>query len=230
MYDTPIPNPDRPTSRRRAAINRANAQHSTGPRTPEGKARSSKNALCHGLSSRTALLPAEDPAAYQRHCRQFFDEYRPATATETHLTQELADTSWRMNRIPALEADALNRAAHPASEEERIAFDIVDAHRVLALLGTHSQRLSRQFLKTLDKLRDIQAERLHQRKRDLRDAAAISEHHKHKGIPYDPAQDGFVFSKDEVEAHAQHLVRLNESRSIGHVRFEMFPTSRAAAA
>jgi hypothetical protein len=133
MYDTPIPDPDRPTSRRRATINRANALHSTGPRTPEGKARSSKNALCHGLSSRTALLPAEDPAAYQRHSRQFFDEYRPATATETHLTRELADVSWRMNRIPALEADALHRAAHPASEEERIAFDIVDAHRLLTL-------------------------------------------------------------------------------------------------
>ncbi len=38
----------------RAAINRANSQHSTGPRTLEGKARSSQNALRHGLSSRTA--------------------------------------------------------------------------------------------------------------------------------------------------------------------------------
>src|SRR5579864_3161863 len=42
----------------RAAINRANAQHSTGPRTPEGKAPSSQNALGHGLTSRIALLPS----------------------------------------------------------------------------------------------------------------------------------------------------------------------------
>jgi len=144
----------------RAAINRANAQHSTGPRSPEGKARSSRNALCHGLSSRSALLSSEDRAAYESHCRQFFDEYQPATPTEAQLTQELADTTWRLNRIPALEADLLHRAAHPASEEAAIAFDIVDAHRTLAMLGLHGSRLSRQFQKALQQLREIQADRL----------------------------------------------------------------------
>ena len=58
-------------------------------------------------------LATEDPAAYQRHCRQFFDEYQPATYTETQLTQELADTAWRLNRIPMLEAELLDRAANP---------------------------------------------------------------------------------------------------------------------
>ena len=90
--------------------NRANAQHSTGPRSAAGKQRSALNALTHGLTARTAVLPAEDPAAYQQHHRQFHDEYRPATPTETQLVHELADTSWRMNRIPLLEADVLSRA------------------------------------------------------------------------------------------------------------------------
>ena len=57
----------------RAAVNRANPQHSTGPQTLECKARSSQNALRHHLSSRTALLESEGHAAYQQHCRQFFD-------------------------------------------------------------------------------------------------------------------------------------------------------------
>ena len=71
----------------RVATNRANSQHSTGPRTEAGKKRSSQNAL------RTPVLASEDQAAYESHCRNFENEYQPATATETQLVQELADTS-----------------------------------------------------------------------------------------------------------------------------------------
>lgn len=207
----------------RAAINRANALHSTGPRTPEGKARASRNALCHGLSSRTAVLPSEDRDAYQRHCRAFFDEHRPATPTETQLTQELADTAWRLNRIPALEADLLRRAEHSAgpdsTEQERIAFDIVDLHRTLATLGLHGQRLSRQFQKILQQLLDLQTVRMDNRERDLKRAAALSEVSKRKGLPYDPASDGFVFSREEVEKHAESLVRHDQARNVEYFHF-----------
>jgi len=41
----------------RAEINRANAQHSIGPKTPEGKQRSSLNALRHGLTGQIIVLP-----------------------------------------------------------------------------------------------------------------------------------------------------------------------------
>jgi hypothetical protein len=69
----------------------------------------------------------------------------------------------------------------------------------------HSQRLSP---------REIQSERRRDEERQLKQAAALLELHKHKGIPYDPAQlfpeDGFVFSKDQVEAFAQRSILLNE--------------------
>ena len=202
----------------RAAINRANSEHSTGPRTAEGKARSSQNALRHGLLSRTPVLRSEDQAAYEQHCRQFFDEHRPATPTETQLTQELADTSWRLNRVSALEAELLNRAAHPANEEAAIAFDIVDAHRAISILSLHSARLSRQFQRALQQLREIQADRHEHREHDLRDAASISELHKHKGVPYDASQDGFVFLQPEIDAFAQRQVRINTSRAFDYSR------------
>src|ERR1700694_979777 len=125
------PSPGEPTMHavplHRAATNRANAQHSTGPRTEAGKQRSSLNALRHGLTAQTAVLPTEDPAAYQRHIQQFLDEYQPATPTETQLVHDLANTAWRLNRIPLLEADLLSRAANPPPEQAAIAFDIVDA-------------------------------------------------------------------------------------------------------
>ena len=212
----------------RAAINRANSEHSTGPRTATGKQRSSLNALRHGLTAQTAVLPTEDPIAYQQHCRQFVDEHQPATATETHLVQELADTSWRLKRIPLLETDILSRAQSPASSPEPPAFDIVDAHRLLASLGLHGARLSRQFQKTLDQLREIQIDRRERHRRDLKDAAAMLEHHKHKGIAWEPADDGFVFSKDQVERAAQRMTRQKEAGHVEHVRFGSFsnPTNR----
>ena len=211
---SPSPVPDR------AAINRANAQHSTGPRTESGKQRASRNAITHGLTAESAVLPSEDPAAYQRHIQQFLDEYRPITPTETHLVHELANTAWRQNRIPLLEAELLNRAKNPPTEQAAIDFDIVDAHRAIANLGMHGQRLNRQFRTTLDQLRAIQAERREREKQDLKDAASLFEIHKHKGVPFEPADYGFVFSKEQIERHARKLARLNQSRFISFHRFD----------
>jgi hypothetical protein len=211
----------------RSAINRANSRRSTGPRTPAGKQRSSINALRHGLTAASAVLPSEDRAGFDTHRRGFFDEYQPATPTESQLVQELADTAWRINRIPALEAALLDRAANPSTEQAAIDFDIVDAHRALATLGLHGQRLSRQFQRALEALREIQADRAERERRDLKDAAALLELHKHKGVPWEPSDHGFVFSKEDVERFSQRLMRLNESRHIEYVRFYLPPTAKS---
>ncbi len=52
-------------------------------------------------------------AAYQQHRLNFQNEYQPATPTETHLVQELADTSWRQNRIPLLESALFSQVPSP---------------------------------------------------------------------------------------------------------------------
>ena len=221
VYKAPAPD--------RAAINQANSQHSTGPRTEAGKQRSSLNALRHGLTAASPILPSEDRAAYEEHRRRFFEEYKPATPTESQLTQELADTSWRLNRIPFLEAEVLARAVPPADPEAEVTFDIVDAHRLLANLGIQSQRLSRQFHKSLEKLREIQDDRAERERRALKDAAALLELHKHKGIPWEPTDYGFVFSKSEIERCANRLRHLNEARHIEHVLFHMPPANPRAA-
>jgi hypothetical protein len=58
--------------------NRANAQSSTGPRTPEGKAKVALNSATHGLfSSRDLVLPDEQ-AEYDELRANLEPELRPA--------------------------------------------------------------------------------------------------------------------------------------------------------
>ena len=91
----------------RAQINRNNSQHSTGPITFEGKRRSCLNALRHGLTGQTVVMPAEDLEAYQQHIQRFVNEYHPQGATESQLVQSLADAAWRLNRVSVLETNLL---------------------------------------------------------------------------------------------------------------------------
>ena len=187
----------------RAAVNRANADHSTGPRTEVGKRRSSLNALRHGLTARSAVLPTEDAVAYETHCRAFHDEYQPATPTETQLVAELADTSWRLRRIALLEAGLFRQTRRWQPD------DVIDA---LAKLGLHGARLSRQFHQAVDKLRAIQAERQCAERGKLGDAAELVERDKKQTTPLNSSGDGFVFSRDQIQRQADFLTRRNEDR------------------
>ena len=65
--------------------NRANAQSSTGPSSPEGKLKSSHNAIKTGLTGRTILLPTDDAAAYENFVEILKRKYQPYDAYEKHL-------------------------------------------------------------------------------------------------------------------------------------------------
>ena len=97
--------PNRPAELSQAKLNanRANSQLSTGPRTVAGQAKSSRNALKTGLTGKTVLLSNDDAEHYRFHVTRFFQLFRPATERESELVQTLADTQWRLNRIPTLE-------------------------------------------------------------------------------------------------------------------------------
>jgi len=196
----------------RTEINRANAQHSTGPKTESGKKRSSLNALRHGLTGQIVVMPAEDLAAYQSHVKSFTDEYHPQGATEAHLVQALADTSWRLNRVAAQETNLLSLGlAHPtaidAPSQIQDAMSMVAAlesqSKALSNLSMHSQRLSRQFERTVTQLRDLQQTRRAQEKKALNDLLDVLEMHEAKGEPYNPSEDGFVFSDQQINESIQ---------------------------
>src|ERR1700761_4296828 len=86
--------------------NKRNAQSSTGPKTPEGKAKSSLNRLSHGFASNARLMPGEDPEEFKSLLLDLVNEFQPATATEQILVEELGTTRWLSLRALRLQGDA----------------------------------------------------------------------------------------------------------------------------
>jgi hypothetical protein len=66
------------SSERKAKANRRNALKSTDPKSPEGKARSSRNAVTHILCSRKVLLPNEDPQRMRAQLAALRRDLKPA--------------------------------------------------------------------------------------------------------------------------------------------------------
>jgi len=93
---------------RKLNANRSNAQNSTGPRTAAGLARSSMNALTHGLTSVRIVIPGlEDPGEYDRLLRALVDDWDPRTAMETFCVGRLGQQIWRLMRAARFEKDFL---------------------------------------------------------------------------------------------------------------------------
>jgi len=210
----------------RSARNRKNASHSTGPKTEAGKKRSSLNAYRHGLTGQTIILPAEDLVAYQAFTRTFFDDYKPVGTLEKQLVQSLADTSWRLNRVAALEHNLIGLGFDEHSDsittehpEAHAAFVIIEALRdetpALAVLGLHTARLSRHFEKTLKQLNDTQEKRRATEAHQLSEAAALLQMDQKQGLPYNPSEDGFVFSTTEIETFIRRQSRLKAASACG---------------
>ena len=194
------------------AANQANAQASTGPKSEEGKKRSSLNALKTGLTGRTVLMPGDDARAYQDHVCRFIDEFEPATAHEEELVQSLADTRWRLLRIPALEANLyalgqLEFAEKFSIEAGPVAAGLIQAHTFLAYqkqfnnLAIQEARLCRRFEKEMAELKRIQAERIDRQRCELEQAARLYSKAKQERAPFNPSEFGFDFSTEEIELY-----------------------------
>ena len=99
-----------PVSERKASANRANAQRSTGPRTPAGKARSSLNALRHGILAKAAfnlkIDGAECRAEFEAIVAGLAQEFQPRTMSDHLMVQQLAGCYWRLAKVWRYEQEA----------------------------------------------------------------------------------------------------------------------------
>jgi hypothetical protein len=100
------------TSERQKAANRANARHSTGPKTTEGKAAVRLNALRHGLLTRDVVLPEEDADAFEELFNQVRANFSPVGPIEEFLADRVVNAMWRLRRLERAETTLLHSRIH----------------------------------------------------------------------------------------------------------------------
>lgn len=104
-------------SQKQINANRANGLKSTGPRTFEGKTRSSSNSLKHGLTAKTLVIGDEDPREFEELRAELMEHYDPQGPAERELVECIAGTLWRLRRFPMFEA-AIFAARHAQVTEQ----------------------------------------------------------------------------------------------------------------
>jgi hypothetical protein len=207
-------------SEKQLEANRRNAQRSTGPKTTEGKARSSRNNLRHGLTGQINILPTEDREAHDAFCNELSESLRPETPMERQFALSVAEDSWRLNRARAIENNMFALGHEGERREIRIA--LADARTFQAyanqfqLLTLYEQRINRSLQQNLKQLQELQTERREQREQAFEEAQLLTQLNLMNGLPYDPDADagknGFVFSIAEINRAIDRDNRLQEAR------------------
>src|SRR5947207_5651369 len=168
-------------SQKKLLANQRNAEKSTGPKTEEGKAASSLNAMKHGLTSHTcAVLPGEDAEEYRALSEQIHREQQPHGVLQKELVDHLVQLIWKLRRIPGIEnaivqyelksierSREMNRRCHPQSYDpteppptlaDVLASQFLSETNGLSRLEIYRQRLDRNIHATLRQLRKLREE------------------------------------------------------------------------
>jgi hypothetical protein len=131
-------------SQRKMEANRRNATKSTGPRTAEGKDKVKFNAVTHGFTAATVVLPHEDEEAYQDRLEDWTRELDAPGKLGRYLVERVVRISWQLDRADTFEQaklakriqDAPRRFADCGAEPAEILF--------ARLLGTEAQPASQK--------------------------------------------------------------------------------------
>ena len=83
--------------------NKKNSQKSTGPRTAEGKAAVSHNAVKHGLFASAPVINGEDQGRFDLRRAVMLDEWQPVGPMETMIAERIVSLSWRLNRTERMQ-------------------------------------------------------------------------------------------------------------------------------
>jgi hypothetical protein len=167
--------------------NQHNAQQSTGPTSPAGKAAVRLNALKYGLRARSTIIRGEDPEEYKRLWAALEAEWQPQTGTERLYLEQMCTSQWLLARI--------------AGGESRIYEANIRAEEQFPLLREVSRQrtsLERSFTSGLHELKQLQKER--QAKRQSQPAQAAQQPVHKPAEPPAPPPD-YVMSEGTV-AHA----------------------------
>ena len=182
--------------------NRLNAQHSTGPRTPEGRAAVRLNGVKHGLTAETIVLKGESQADFTNVLDSLEAEHDPVTPTEEALVVQLAMATWRLRRLYHQEAgfytcqlqslmgmqkdlnlDDAGRMGHAAAWSES----------TLTLFNRQEGRLERTFYRAMHELQRLRKDR----EANLALVSQETPESPNKGVSTDPPHNPSVSAGSE---------------------------------
>jgi len=148
-------------------------KHGGGPKTVEGKQRSSMNSLRHGFTGKTVVLPTEDPVQFEELIDDYTADFKPGTKVELDIVYELAVCRWRLQRLWNIESYAFELTMSrkrdevdaefpkcPDSLRTALAFiSMAEETKSLSLFLRYETRLTRRFNEIFKILQAIQRER-----------------------------------------------------------------------
>jgi hypothetical protein len=154
----------------------ANSAKSTGPVTPAGLARSSQNAIRHGVLAESIVLDSESAERFCEVLSALQDELQPTTPIESRYVETMALAEWRRLRLICLEKEQitietrrqesadLNNLSETAEVNSAhftaLAFRALsDESRAQELLNRYEARYDRQYQRALNGLRAYRADR-----------------------------------------------------------------------
>jgi hypothetical protein len=147
-------------SNARAEASRKNGAKSRGPKTPEGRARSSQNALKHGMrAQKYVVLPEEDADEFAGLEAALFEELAPVGALQTVLARRVAVAAWRLARADRIEVELFAERSWGADPNPGLAL-IRDGNgtRSFETLLRYRGAAMAEFWRALRTLKTLQAE------------------------------------------------------------------------
>jgi hypothetical protein len=188
-----------------------------GPKSPEGRRRSSLNAIKTMVTSKVHLCSPEEQPAYDAHMSAYKEAYAPVGILETELVVEIAKGRWRCKRAISVEDSIfaqghLDHAAemetgHPAVDSCLAEGKVWKEHsHSLMLISLYETRLRRAVEKDIAALEAMQAKRKEAYAAAQNEAIRLAQLAASQGEEYDPGDDfqpasaygEFVFSAPDL--------------------------------
>ena len=150
------------TSHKRIAANQSNALKSTGPRTEEGKAVVTKNALKHGIFSKQIVLEEESKKEFEALKMEFFIQFQPQGLLEQLFWERALTAAWRLSRVMQMESRLMNYASKRSFLGKGLN-EVLGGTQgdELSLLSRYEISLEKILFRSLAELRALQSTRVY---------------------------------------------------------------------
>ena len=114
-------------SKKQVSANRENAKKSTGPKTPQGKAKSAQNAVTHGLTACCNIIDLEDREEFHFFRREMLDDLYPIGPMQYRLAERIVSLSWRLRRAEIMHDKTIDDLLQKDTDE---LYDDIDEYRI----------------------------------------------------------------------------------------------------